>query len=128
MFNIKRPQLFIVAVLILIIVILTFLFGYRLIGGKSLSIMLVTVAVVTFFGFLNEAENVDERSMRRAIAASVVMVYLVLLATVIFWVEIPGDPKTKLPDVTQTMLTHFTTIMGVVIAFYFGASAYIDKK
>ena len=39
--------------------------------------------------------------MRRAIAASVVMVYLVLLATVIFWVEIPGDPKTKLPDVTQ---------------------------
>jgi cytochrome bd-type quinol oxidase subunit 2 len=90
--------------------------------------MLVTVAVVTFFGFLNEAENVDERSMRRAIAASVVMVYLVLLATVIFWVEIPGDPKTKLPDVTQTMLTHFTTIMGVVIAFYFGASAYIDKK
>ena len=126
MFNKKR--LFIVAALILIIVTLSIFLGYSLIGRKSLSIMLIMVGVVTFFGFLTGTESVDERSMRIAIAASVVMVYIVLLATVIFWVEIPDDPKTKLPDITQTMLTHFTTIMGVVMAFYFGASAYIEKK
>jgi hypothetical protein len=31
-----------------------------------------------------------------------------------------------LPPITQTLLSNFTGIVGVVIAFYFGASAYVE--
>ncbi len=93
------------------------------VGNRSLSIMMVGVALISFFGFLklDRASGVDERSMRLAIAASLIIVYLALLSTFAFWRE-----GRELSKAAEPLLNHFTTITGLVIAFYFGASAYTE--
>jgi len=62
--------------------------------------------------------------MRTAITAAIVTVYLVLVGLVAFMTK---GPKELLP-ITETMLTSFTSIVGVVLTFYFGASAYIQVQ
>jgi hypothetical protein len=47
-----------------------------------------------------------------------------LIGIVAFFKEGPE----KMPIITQTMLSNFTAVVGVVIAFYFGSSAYIQSK
>jgi hypothetical protein len=95
-----------------------------------LNLTLIFVALITFFGFLMRGEAkggnslIDKGGMRTAITATVITVYLVLVGMVAFMVTAPE----KMPTITTTMLTNFTTIVGVVIAFYFGASAYIQAQ
>ena len=89
-----------------------------------LSAATAVVAIVTFFGILSESDNVEnEKLFRKTITISVVTVYLVTVSTVVFF---KGEWKS--PDVTQTLLASFTSVVGVVIAFYFGSSAYIEAK
>jgi hypothetical protein len=108
--------------------------------GESLSFYLdnnwpyivtaVSSGAVSFFGLLVLTQNnegnweLTEENMRTAIAGTIVLVYLVLVGTVAFFVVGPKEP----PAITQTMMTSFTTIVGIVIAFYFGASAYIQVQ
>jgi arginine exporter protein ArgO len=33
-----------------------------------------------------------------------------------------------MPPIAQTMITNFTTVVGIVIAFYFGASAFVHLQ
>ena len=54
------------------------------------------------------------------------MQYLVLVGMVAYFAN--GDAFGKLLPITETMLASFTATIGVVIAFYFGASAYIEGK
>lgn len=49
--------------------------------------------------------------------------YLVLLGVVAFW---HGDER--VPEITQTILGSFTATVGVVIAFFFGSSAYLEAR
>jgi len=94
----------------------------------SLSLALVATAVITFFGFLWRSGDPvgGEEDMRTAITVSIVTVYLVLIGLVAF---LPGEPtQGQLPAITNTMLTSFTAIVGIVVPFYFGASAYVQVK
>ncbi|MEM9160303.1 MAG: hypothetical protein AAGB46_14760 [Verrucomicrobiota bacterium] len=62
--------------------------------------------------------------MRSAIAGAIVIQYLTLVATVAYF----NKPLEEVHPLTQMVLTNFTTIVGIVIAFYFGSSAYLQKK
>ena len=62
--------------------------------------------------------------MRFAIAGSIVIEYIVLVGIVGFFKEGPEE----LPIITQIILSNFTSVVGVVIAFYFGSSAYLQAR
>jgi protein-S-isoprenylcysteine O-methyltransferase Ste14 len=111
-----------------------------LLGGVSASLqfywgnnwpfvaMGVGTGAITFFGLLILCQTSEERwklpedSMRTVIAGTIVVEYLALVGTVAFFVQ--GE----MPPITQTMITNFTTIVGIVIAFYFGASAVLQLQ
>ena len=87
--------------------------------------MLIAVGLITFFGFLRLDNNfrIDERSMRTAITSTVFLSYIILFGTVIFWTS-----EQPVPSIAETLLVHFTTIVGVVIAAQFGVSAYTEVR
>jgi len=93
----------------------------------SLSLTLASVAIVSFFGFMWYLQSLggqfalNKGGMRLAIVASVITVYLVLVGVVTFFKSVDA-----VPPMTQTLLTHFTTVVLTVVAFYFGASAYVQ--
>ena len=93
-------------------------------------VVTVGTAATCFFGLLNltqanqERWELSEASIRSAIAGTIVIVYLVVVGIVAFFVVGP----TELPGITQTMVTNFTTVVGIVIAFYFGTSAYVQAQ
>jgi hypothetical protein len=93
-------------------------------NNAPLSAALIATALFTFVSLLglmqpaNGSWQISEPIMRTVIAGTVVIEYLVLIATVAFFQQ--GD---SLPEITKTMISSFTTIVGVVIAFYFGTSA-----
>ena len=63
--------------------------------------------------------------MRLAIAGSVVIEYHGCLVAVVTFFQ--KDPE-ELPPITQTIINSFTTIVGVVVAFYFGSSTIIMAR
>jgi hypothetical protein len=65
-----------------------------------------------------------ESRFRSAIAGGIVAQYLILVATVAFFDRGPSE----LPQITQNLISNFTAVVGIVIAFYFGSSAYIIGK
>jgi peptidoglycan/LPS O-acetylase OafA/YrhL len=83
------------------------------------------IAILTFFGILplDITETRDqaqgEARVRRAIAISVIVVYLVLVSTFAF-LDVPPE--------LEGLLLNFTTTTGVVMAFYFGSSAYLEAR
>jgi uncharacterized membrane protein YfcA len=83
--------------------------GFRASVAGSLFI----VSAVTFIGFLALVDD-----MRAAIAASFVVVYFALLFTLVF-----ADVKDLDTDIAEQILGNFTTLVGAVITFYFGATA-----
>lgn len=122
-----------VALLILTIVglalALAFLGG---IGGGPRPLAFCTAAsgIITFFHFIaipsgntQESQNKDER-LRAAIAGAVVVQYLVLVGLTAYF----NNSTAKLPALTESMIGSFTAIVGVVVVFYFGSSAYIEVK
>jgi protein-S-isoprenylcysteine O-methyltransferase Ste14 len=62
--------------------------------------------------------------VRAAIAISIVVEYLVLVGIVAFF----AHGAEQLPAITQTLVTNFTTVVGVVIAFFFGSSVYLQSQ
>jgi hypothetical protein len=63
--------------------------------------------------------------IRATIAVSIVTEYMVLVGVVAFF---HGWSDATTPAVTQTLVTNFTSIVGVVVAFFFGASAYVQTR
>ena len=89
-----------------------------------LSAGMAIISIITFFGIMSGSKNLsDESRFRRAITFTVVTVYVVLISITAFFV---GEWKS--PQVTITLLTSFTSIVGVIVAFYFGSSAYLEAK
>jgi len=88
----------------------------------------VGTGVITFFGLLILCQSGEERwkisgeSMRTAMAGAIVVEYLTLVGTLAFFVQ------GQMPPIAQTMLTSFTSVVGIVIAFYFGASAFVQVQ
>ena len=94
-----------------------------------LALTLTAVAIITFFGFIALEQSLGgewkltKAGMRNAITVSVLTVYFVLLALIIF-LKSPEKPQ----PLTETLVSNFTVVVGVVIAFFFGASAYVEVK
>ncbi len=90
----------------------------------------VAAAVITFFYLMPRPNNTSgdassgEGLLRRAIAGSIVVQYLVLVGLAAY-LQVGAE---KLPPITETLITNFTMIVGVVIAFYFGSSAYVQGQ
>ena len=90
--------------------------------------MAVGTGGITFFGLLflfqagEERWKTTEDSIRTVIAGTIVMEYLALVGTVAFFVQ--GE----MPKITETLIANFTTIVGIVIAFYFGSSAFVQVQ
>jgi hypothetical protein len=98
--------------------------------AAPLGLAVGATAVFTFVGMLalgqetNGPWKITEASMRTAIASSILAQYQALVAIVAFF----SPQETSSSGVSQTLISNFTTIVGVVIAFYFGASAYVEGR
>lgn len=83
-----------------------------------------SVGVVTFFGVIGLNRSSDDRkvlrgdNLRTAIACSLVITYLFIVCFTTFVKS--ADTAGK---VTQEFVTSFSNVIGITIAFYFGASA-----
>jgi hypothetical protein len=95
--------------------------------GLMLAIASMVLALVTFFGLLAASESsgkgwgYNKGSMRGAIAATILVVYFYVLSMNAF-----QPYRDKMPEMMETMVSSFTTILGIMIPFYFGASAYVQ--
>ena len=75
------------------------------------------IGIITFFGMLiltnilSRTKNLDKGEIRKSLAAAIITVYFSLLA-------FHGE---KLAS--DTIVGHFTYIVGIVVAFYFGSRA-----
>lgn len=92
---------------------------------RILSVMMIVIGLVSFYGFIglglkDTTSKISKTDIRLATVVSLLTFYLALIGTVSMFAQ-GGD----LPEITRTMLTHFTTVIGIVIAFYFGSEAYI---
>src|SRR5688572_17475988 len=87
-------------------------------------------AMFAFVGMLALSQKTDgtwritEAGMRTAIASTLVAVYISLVSMLTFHVADPGT----INPITQALLSSFTSIVGVAMAFYFGASAYVEGR
>ena len=90
---------------------------------------MAAVGLITFFGFLwlgyreGGQMALHREGMRLAIAASVVVLDLVLVSTVIFPFRLVGTGA-EVPALTKEVLSQFNLTVGIVAAFYFATSAY----
>lgn len=126
----KLNRHYALAAVILMAIVISLVIVHLTGSPYALSFCTPTAGVITFFSFLTErtrdgnASNADER-LRHAIAAAIVVQYLVLVGIVSYFVN---SSMEKLPAITETMLSSFTTVTSVVVAFYFGASVFSAAK
>jgi hypothetical protein len=85
------------------------------------------LAPLTFFGIwfyeLRHGGLPNSEAMRDAIAGAFVILYLTTVAWSTFFNVFPKEEQNTLAPLTQTVLTNFSTLTGVVVAFYFGSQA-----
>lgn len=104
--------------------------GWILDTDMPFSIVVAGTGIISFFGLYdislpnNPTTQDKESSLRFSIAGSIVIEYIVLVGIVAFFKEGPEE----MPIITKTLLSNFTSVVGVVIAFYFGASAYLQSR
>ena len=131
--KIKGERLYWIAGIDLILLFLGFLFatiGIPLTDiPKSvafLSISVAAIGLITFFGTLTFCFEVTADTagkIRTAITITCMTIYFVIVGIVTFY---PFDHLVS--EITKTMLTSFTAIVGVVVGFFFGASAYLRAR
>ncbi len=91
--------------------------------------VIIITGMLTFFGFVSRNVHgkpdarIEDPDIRIAIAASLTMMYMVIAGYGI-WVTRLESPS----PIAQTLLTSLSTLVGTVIAFYFGTSAYLEGK
>jgi hypothetical protein len=96
------------------------------VGGYDgiLALTFFAIATTTFFGLLSAGSTTDRASepgggsMRLAIAATIVLTYLFCIGTSVFLM-----PQGDVNPITREFIQSFSGIVGVTVAFYFGASA-----
>lgn len=105
-------------------------------GRAPAAFCAIAAALITFFWFVSGARldpadsPFDTGALRTAVAASMTVLYVILVGTFAFWEPRLDEHGKQIPlaDITSLLLTNFNNIVGVVIAFYFGASAYVEVK
>jgi hypothetical protein len=98
-------------------------------GRKFLIFSVIASSLITFFWFLRcgvqtNSGVLSDYVMRTAITAAVIVSFLMIVGMGVFFVEEAGG----MPPIAQTLLTSYTTVVGVVVAFYFGGSVYLEGK
>lgn len=92
-----------------------------------LAMTAIFLAFFTYFGFMAISQSLGQGwasnigSMRTAIASGILVFYFFILSISIFF-----SAAYKFSDFSQTMINNLTTIIGIIIPFYFGASAYVQ--
>lgn len=113
----------------MVLIVALSLAGARYFGTAHFyAFAVIATGLVTFFGMLGASAGkptgeLPESRMRNAITAGIVVSYLVLVGLAAFIREASG-----LSDFTRTLLSSFTSVVGIVLAFYFGASAYVEAS
>lgn len=98
------------------------LFVEAIVPGDQITCALASVGAITFLGILmlvnslSDSENVDKGEMRKAIAGSLVVLYLALLSLLSFRKSCSANT-----EVAKTIIQHFTTLVEIVVIFYFGS-------
>ncbi len=83
-----------------------------------------SIGVITFLGilmlvnYLSKSAALDKGEMRKAIAGSFIAVYFALVSLLTFTGFSPSSEK-----LAETIIGHFTYLVGIVVIFYFGSSA-----
>lgn len=108
---------------VLIIVIILGFYLSKVVDNTILGVMIAIVAIITFFGIFmlpgrSEESTIKNSRIRFAIAASLVVVYLIYVGIVIF---MPGS----LTGVAKELFPTITTLLAVVVPFYFGAEVVV---
>ena len=101
---------------------------------QNLALSVASAGVIAFFGILiisgyNKKSSAKPASqtkgiMRRAIAGSLIIVYIVAFSMITF-----SDSDDH--EYNEKVLTHFTNVVMVIIVFYFGSKAvlqYLEVK
>jgi len=92
---------------------------------------ITATGILTFFYMLYHAvrtapeKPIQDRDLRIAITAAVTTMYLSLVAFGVFMRIPEGVAEAPL---AQSLQISFTSVVGIVIAFYFGTSAYLEGK
>ena len=82
-----------------------------------------SIGLITFLGilmlvnYLSESPALDRGEMRKAIAGSFIAVYFALVSLLTFTGFSPSSEK-----LAETIIGHFTYLVGIVVIFYFGSS------
>jgi len=107
--------------------------GYALTGNFGLPIFaIVATGVSTFYGVLlyalsrNGGAGVRDGHIRPAIAAGLTTMYIVLVGFGVFIVN--TDKNQVIDELARHLVTSFSSVIGVVIAFYFGAEAFVETR
>jgi hypothetical protein len=115
-------------ILIVIAVVGPLVWTYRLFPESDfvVSVTAFAIGVVTFLGVmdLNRSTRADtnfrDENVRASLACSLVLTYLFIVCFTAF---VRTAPESETGKVTLDFMHSFSQIIGVTIAFYFGASA-----
>jgi hypothetical protein len=104
-------------------------------GARPLALGLIATAVTAFVFLLALTQKtggtdwkLTDAELRPTLAGTLILVYFALLGMVAFWQPTNNEEAKQLLEVTKTMVGNFTTLIGAVVAFYFGSSAYLQAK
>jgi len=129
--NLRKTGAFIIALLVAAFDILALALG-TIISAVPIALSIACVGVITFVGvltlsnYLSRDPELARKEMRKAIAASFTLVYLALLALVVFNEDSIADT-----ELAKTVVGHFTWVVGIIIIFYFGSRSvdeYLKRK
>ncbi len=120
----QRSRISLIGIVVMVWVV-PFLWLGRRYGAIDLwGIMLIGAALVTFFGMLQMPGSVDENGIfresqiRLAVAATLIVTYLVYFGSVVYLAPSETFGRDLLPSLTNLLM--------VAISFYFGSTAAIE--
>jgi hypothetical protein len=125
-----KMTLILAAILSLIVII--GLYISRKTGHPAyIAITVALTSIVSFFGMLivsssAMAVGISEGAYRIAIASALIIEYVLLVSITAF--TKPAAPNQQPNLISQTLISNFTVVIGIVLAFYFGASAYVETR
>ncbi len=124
----KKNRIRSMMAIIIIPVVLAFV-GIKFFGNTSyiLAPLFSFIGIYSFYSFIilgisEKGDNLSKTDLRLAITLSSLTLYFVLLGVGAFY------GREEMPAYPRMLISHFTTIIGVIIAFYFGTEAYIAVK
>ena len=119
--KLRKTGAFVIALLVVALDILALALG-TIIPTVPVALSIGCVGVITFVGvlvlsnYLSHDPELAKKEIRKAIAASFTLVYLVFLALVVFGEAFPAET-----ELAKTVVGHFTWIVGIIMVFYFGS-------